>query len=207
MADPALSLLAGELLGRPALIGEQCLTTLVWAIQAERDREAEAEKEGRRLPALPRRPKTQNPLYPDNRVGTQSFRPDGQGRNIAGLVDFLAPHNYSGGAQAIISDLRVGAGYRGAVALEEFGFPTDPHPRDPSWTEGPRQCWANPLQGACAATAPFFVEANLRSLRTGSYAGGLYGLALLGLIAAIVCALFLHIPAPRTSEAVAAPAE
>jgi len=28
---------------------------------------------------------------------------------------------------------------------------------------------------------------------TGSYAGGLYGLALLGLLAAIVCALFMHI--------------
>ena len=29
---------------------------------------------------------------------------------------------------------------------------------------------------------------------TGSFSGGLYGLALLGLIAAFVCALFLHIP-------------
>ena len=36
---------------------------------------------------------------------------------------------------------------------------------------------------------------------TGSYAGGLYGLALLGLVAAIVCALFLHI----TSLAAAPP--
>jgi len=42
---------------------------------------------------------------------------------------------------------------------------------------------------------------------TGSYSGGLYGLALLGLIAAIVCATFLHIPKPAVSEAVAAPAE
>jgi ACS family tartrate transporter-like MFS transporter len=35
---------------------------------------------------------------------------------------------------------------------------------------------------------------------TGSYAGGLYGLALLCVGSAIVCALFLHIPnvvAPR----------
>jgi ACS family tartrate transporter-like MFS transporter len=39
---------------------------------------------------------------------------------------------------------------------------------------------------------------------TGSYAGGLYGLALLGLVAAIVCALFLHIPS-RTSSAAAPP--
>jgi MFS transporter, ACS family, tartrate transporter len=42
---------------------------------------------------------------------------------------------------------------------------------------------------------------------TGSYAGGLYGLALLGLLAAIVCALFLHIPKPMPADAVAAPAE
>jgi ACS family tartrate transporter-like MFS transporter len=42
---------------------------------------------------------------------------------------------------------------------------------------------------------------------TGSYAGGLYGLALLGLIAAIVCALFLHIPNRIPSAAVGVPAE
>ena len=29
---------------------------------------------------------------------------------------------------------------------------------------------------------------------TGSYAGGLYGLALLCVLSAMVCALFLHIP-------------
>jgi ACS family tartrate transporter-like MFS transporter len=45
---------------------------------------------------------------------------------------------------------------------------------------------------------------------TGSYAGGLYGLALLGLVAAIVCAAFLHIPnrlPASEAEAVGAPAE
>jgi ACS family tartrate transporter-like MFS transporter len=42
---------------------------------------------------------------------------------------------------------------------------------------------------------------------TGSYAGGLYGLALLCLIAAIVCAAFLHIPNRLSSGAVSAPAE
>src|SRR6202521_5671770 len=42
---------------------------------------------------------------------------------------------------------------------------------------------------------------------TGDYAGGLYGLALLGLIAAIVCALFLHIPNRMPSSVVGAPAE
>ena len=32
---------------------------------------------------------------------------------------------------------------------------------------------------------------------TGSFSGGLYGLALLGLISAFVCAFFLHIPTAR----------
>jgi ACS family tartrate transporter-like MFS transporter len=43
---------------------------------------------------------------------------------------------------------------------------------------------------------------------TGSYAGGLYGLALFGLVSAFVCAFFLHIPDPtasaRTPEALRA---
>ncbi len=42
---------------------------------------------------------------------------------------------------------------------------------------------------------------------TGSYAGGLYGLALLGFIAAIVCALFLRIPNRLPASATVAPAE
>ena len=33
---------------------------------------------------------------------------------------------------------------------------------------------------------------------TGSYAGGLYGLAFLCLMSAVVCALFLDIPNPAT---------
>lgn len=33
---------------------------------------------------------------------------------------------------------------------------------------------------------------------TGSYSGGLYGLALLSLVSAVVCAVFLHIPDPTT---------
>jgi hypothetical protein len=106
------------------------------------------------------------------RAAFNFFRTDGQGRNMAGLIDFLAPHNFSGGATAIINDLRIGAAYRGAVVLEEFGFPTDPWPRDPSWTEGPTLCSASPLLAECAATAPFFVETNLRAQQTGGYAGG-----------------------------------
>jgi len=42
---------------------------------------------------------------------------------------------------------------------------------------------------------------------TGSYAGGLYGLALLCFVSALVCALFLHIPNRIASGAVSAPAE
>jgi ACS family tartrate transporter-like MFS transporter len=34
---------------------------------------------------------------------------------------------------------------------------------------------------------------------TGSYAGGLYGLALFGLISAFVSAFFLHIPNPAAT--------
>jgi ACS family tartrate transporter-like MFS transporter len=37
---------------------------------------------------------------------------------------------------------------------------------------------------------------------TGSYAGGLYGLALFGVVSAFVCAFFLHIPDPNTAERV-----
>ena len=36
---------------------------------------------------------------------------------------------------------------------------------------------------------------------TGSYAGGLYGLALLCLGAAIICAFFLHIPNVMSARA------
>jgi ACS family tartrate transporter-like MFS transporter len=36
---------------------------------------------------------------------------------------------------------------------------------------------------------------------TGSFAGGLYGLALFGLISAFVCAFFLHIPNRTLSAA------
>jgi ACS family tartrate transporter-like MFS transporter len=41
---------------------------------------------------------------------------------------------------------------------------------------------------------------------TGSYSGGLYGLALLSLVSAVVCALFLNIPDPSRPVA-AQPAE
>jgi ACS family tartrate transporter-like MFS transporter len=65
--------------------------------------------------------------------------------------------------------------------------------------------WINSLGNLGGFFGPSYV--GLMKDLTGSYAGGLYGLALLCLVAAIVCALFLHIPKPVAREAVAAPAE
>ena len=65
--------------------------------------------------------------------------------------------------------------------------------------------WINSIGNLGGFFGPWYVGV-MKDL-TGSYAGGLYGLALLGLMAAIVCALFLHIPNRLPSAAVGAPAE
>jgi ACS family tartrate transporter-like MFS transporter len=65
--------------------------------------------------------------------------------------------------------------------------------------------WINSLGNLGGFFGPWYVGV-MKDL-TGSYSGGLYGLALLGLIAAIVCALFLHIPNRLSSPAVGVPAE
>jgi len=65
--------------------------------------------------------------------------------------------------------------------------------------------WINSIGNLGGFFGPWYVGA-MKDL-TGSYAGGLYGLALLGLIAAIVCALFLHIPSRTPLSAAGAPAE
>jgi ACS family tartrate transporter-like MFS transporter len=52
--------------------------------------------------------------------------------------------------------------------------------------------WINSLGNLGGFFGPWYV--GFMKDATGSYAGGLYGLALLGLIAAVVCALFLNIP-------------
>jgi MFS transporter, ACS family, tartrate transporter len=65
--------------------------------------------------------------------------------------------------------------------------------------------WINSIGNLGGFFGPWYV--GVMKDMTGSYAGGLYGLALLGLIAAIVCALFLHIPNRIPSSAVGAPAE
>src|SRR3981081_2464754 len=64
--------------------------------------------------------------------------------------------------------------------------------------------WINSIGNLGGFFGPWYVGV-MRDL-SGSYAGGLYGLAFLGLMAAIVCALFLHIP-KRVPAAVSVPAE
>ena len=66
--------------------------------------------------------------------------------------------------------------------------------------------WINSLGNLGGFFGPWYV--GVMKDWTGSYSGGLYGLALLGLMAAIVCAAFLHIPNRQASPAIeAAPAE
>ncbi|SIN97037.1 MFS transporter, ACS family, tartrate transporter [Bradyrhizobium erythrophlei] len=65
--------------------------------------------------------------------------------------------------------------------------------------------WINSIGNLGGFFGPWYV--GLMKDMTGSYAGGLYGLALLGLIAAIVCALFLHIPNRLPAPPMGAPAE
>jgi ACS family tartrate transporter-like MFS transporter len=52
--------------------------------------------------------------------------------------------------------------------------------------------WINSLGNLGGTVGPYYVG-YMKDL-TGNFSGGLYGLALLSLIAAVVCALFLHIP-------------
>ncbi len=65
--------------------------------------------------------------------------------------------------------------------------------------------WINSLGNLGGFFGPWYV--GIMKDMTGSFSGGLYGLALLGFIAAVVCALFLHIPNKLPAEAVGAPAE
>jgi MFS transporter, ACS family, tartrate transporter len=59
--------------------------------------------------------------------------------------------------------------------------------------------WINSIGNLGGFFGPWYVGV-MKDL-TGSYAGGLYGLALLGFVAAIVCAFFLHIPSHASSVA------
>jgi nitrate/nitrite transporter NarK len=63
--------------------------------------------------------------------------------------------------------------------------------------------WINSLGNLGGFFGPWYV--GVMKDATGSFAGGLYGLALLGLIASFVCAFFLHIPNPAASVLVLVP--
>ncbi len=52
--------------------------------------------------------------------------------------------------------------------------------------------WVNSIGNLGGFFGPWWV--GIMKDLTGSYAGGLYGLALLSLVSSVVCALFLHIP-------------
>lgn len=106
---------------------------------------------------------------------------------LTDVVDFIAPHNYGGGAFGVWEHAE--AGYSGPVVLEEYGYPTDPFVAgsEPSEfrLEGPPECridpWVLNEDGTgyttqnCDRTATGFVETSARALgadpRT-DYAGG-----------------------------------
>jgi len=59
--------------------------------------------------------------------------------------------------------------------------------------------WINSIGNLGGFFGPWYV--GVMKDATGSFAGGLYGLALLGLVASFVCAFFLHIPNPEVPAA------
>jgi MFS transporter, ACS family, tartrate transporter len=68
--------------------------------------------------------------------------------------------------------------------------------------------WINSIGNLGGFFGPWWI--GVMKDATGSYAGGLYGLALLSLVSAVVCALFLHIPdhtAKASGQPAAAPAD
>jgi len=64
--------------------------------------------------------------------------------------------------------------------------------------------WINSLGNLGGFFGPWYV--GVMKDATGSFAGGLFGLALLALVSALVCAFFLHIPKPGEAGASAQPA-
>ena len=66
--------------------------------------------------------------------------------------------------------------------------------------------WINSIGNLGGFFGPWWI--GLMKDYTGSFTGGLYGLAILSLMSSVVCALFLHIPDPsKTAVPVPAPAE
>lgn len=58
--------------------------------------------------------------------------------------------------------------------------------------------WINSIGNLGGFFGPWWI--GLMKDATGTYSGGLYGLALLSLVSAVVCWLFLHIPDPTTAQ-------
>jgi ACS family tartrate transporter-like MFS transporter len=65
--------------------------------------------------------------------------------------------------------------------------------------------WINSIGNLGGFFGPWWI--GVMKDATGSFSGGLYGLALLTLVSSIVCALFLNIHDPTRTEAVSAPAQ
>ena len=76
-----------------------------------------------------------------------------------------------------------------------FGIP-------PHRNQGDRPCFAAVVrQRLLDHPLRFASRRPISGCHAGSFSGGLYGLALLGLISAFVCAFFLHIPTARVLPA------
>jgi ACS family tartrate transporter-like MFS transporter len=58
--------------------------------------------------------------------------------------------------------------------------------------------WINSIGNLGGFIGPWWI--GIMKDATGNFSGGLYGLALLSLVSAVVCALFLHIPDPATAS-------
>jgi ACS family tartrate transporter-like MFS transporter len=58
--------------------------------------------------------------------------------------------------------------------------------------------WINSIGNLGGFFGPWWI--GVMKDATGSFAGGLFGLALLSFVAALVCAFFLHIPNPVREE-------
>ena len=65
--------------------------------------------------------------------------------------------------------------------------------------------WINSLGNLGGFFGPWYV--GVMKDATGSFAGGLYGLALLGMVSSFVCAFFLHIPNRTATTGAAVPAQ
>jgi hypothetical protein len=96
------------------------------------------------------------------------------------------PHSVATPSGALIKEVRVAVD----SPLEGEGF-------EPSVLRQKDSAFETYPKAVHRTFGPWYV--GMMKDATGSYSGGLYGLALLSLIAAFVCAFFLHIPNPTRS--------